>query len=161
MQEILIKNIMTALVQCASPSTPLSHVIQSMKLSHHSCLQQVSGFLREAVRKSDRVYRYGGEEILVLLPDTSRDDAHAVARRLAEGIANCRIPHEPHPLKVLSGGVSSPHDKVAEEPWHNVVRRADWTPYQAKHQGRNRIEVFFSDLPTSWDQGASPIASIG
>ena len=37
MQEILIKNIMTALVQCASPSTPLSHVIQSMKLSHHSC----------------------------------------------------------------------------------------------------------------------------
>ena len=37
MQEILIKSIMTAQVQCASPSTPLSHVIQSMKLSHHSC----------------------------------------------------------------------------------------------------------------------------
>jgi diguanylate cyclase (GGDEF)-like protein len=126
-------------------------------------LQQVSGFLKEAVRKSDRVYRYGGEEILVLLPETSRDDAHAVARRLVEGIANCRIPHALHPLKVLtvSGGVSSPHDKVAEEPWHDVVQRADWALYQAKHQGRNRIEVFFSDLPTSWGQSSSPIAPIG
>ena len=99
----------------------------------------------------------------MLLPDTSRDDAHAVARRLVEGIANCRIPHEPHPLKILtvSGGVSSPHDQVAEEPWNNVVQRADWALYQAKHQGRNRIEVLFSDLPTSWDQGAAPTASIG
>jgi diguanylate cyclase (GGDEF)-like protein len=125
-------------------------------------LQRVSGFLKEAVRKSDRVYRYGGEEILVLLPETSRDDAHAVARRLVEGVANCRIPHEPHPLKVLtvSGGVSSSNEKVAEEPWHNVVQRADWALYQAKHQGRNRIEIFFSDLPTSWGQGSVPTAPI-
>jgi CBS domain-containing protein len=38
MQEILIKSIMTTQVQCASPSTPLSHVIQSMKQNRHSCM---------------------------------------------------------------------------------------------------------------------------
>jgi diguanylate cyclase (GGDEF)-like protein len=113
-------------------------------------LKQVSGVLKEAVRKSDRVYRYGGEELLVLLPETSRDDAHTVARRLVEAVANCRIPHEPHPLKVLtlSGGVSSLLDQATEEAWHNVVHRADCALYQAKHQGRNRIEVLFSDPPS-------------
>ena len=124
MQEILIKNIMTALVQCASPSTPLSHVIQSMKLSHHSCAQ-VSGFLTEAVRKSDRVYRYGGR-------NTRAATGHFAIRR-SRRCGDCRF-LEPHSLKVLSGGVSSPHDKVAED--------------LAQHLRRDQL-------------GASPIASIG
>ena len=109
-------------------------------------LQQISGYLKDAVRKSDRVYRYGGEEILVLLPETSQDDAHTVARRLVEGIANCRIPHEAHPLKVLtvSGGVSLSDETDGEE-WNRVVQRADSALYQAKQRGRNRIEIFELD----------------
>jgi diguanylate cyclase (GGDEF)-like protein len=115
-------------------------------------LQQVSGFFKAAVRKSDRVYRYGGEEILVLLPETCEDDAYTVAQRLVEGIANRQIPHEAHPLKVLtvSGGVSCSDGRLLTEPWNAVVQRADRALYRAKHQGRNQIaSFFFSALPAT------------
>ena len=64
----------------------------------------------------------------------ARAAAGHVARQLAphehvvfvEGIANCRIPHEPHPLKILTvsrGKITSPHDQVAEEPWNDIIQR--------------------------------------
>ena len=121
-------------------------------------LQQISGFLKDTIRKSDRVYRYGGEELLLLLPETPQEAAYTVAKRLIEGLADCRIPHEAHPLKVitLSGGMSCPDDETPGEPWHDVVQRADWALYEAKHQGRNRLVAFsYSDLSSPAEQSVS------
>ena len=107
-------------------------------------LQQITVCLKQSIRRSDRLYRYGGEELLVLFPETSRVDAHTVARRLIKEIANRRIPHEHHPLKVVavSGGLGFSDDAVCNQRWPFVVERADEALYRAKCHGRNRIEPF-------------------
>jgi CBS domain-containing protein len=88
MQEILIKNIMTALVQCASPSTPLSHVIQSMKLSHHSC---------KVITENDR-------PIGTL---TERDIVHHVTELVAKGKE-----HDPAVGSVMSAHPVTIHENA-------------------------------------------------
>jgi diguanylate cyclase (GGDEF)-like protein len=104
-------------------------------------LKDISNFLKGTVRKTDRVYRYGGEELLVLLPETSREGAIAMAHRMIYGIMDMKIPHEKTPFKMvtISGGVSGPDEAAGDEPWHDVVQRADRALYRAKSDGRNRV----------------------
>ncbi|MBM4264002.1 MAG: diguanylate cyclase [Deltaproteobacteria bacterium] len=112
-------------------------------------LKEVAGLLKESVRKTDRVYRYGGEELLVLLPETSREGAKTLAHRMIYGVMDKKIAHEKHPLKVvtISGGLSGPDEAAGQEPWHDVVQRADCALYKAKGSGRNRVvSLFYSDL---------------
>ena len=107
-------------------------------------LQQISHCLKETIRRSDRLYRYGGEELLVLFPETSRAQAHTAAKRIIKEVVDRRMPHQHHPLKVitLSGGVGFSDDALDDERWSLVIQRADEALYRAKCQGRNRIEPF-------------------
>lgn len=107
-------------------------------------LKNVADHLRKTVRKSDRLYRYGGEEILVLLPETEIEGAQVLCQRLVEGLAKCGIPHKKSPFEVLtmSGGISCA--SLADPPddgWQTVVVRADRALYQAKDDGRNQIAL--------------------
>jgi diguanylate cyclase (GGDEF)-like protein len=92
------------------------------------------------------VYRYGGEELLLLLPETSSEGAYTMGQRLISGIVELGIPHERHPLKILtlSGGTSGPDETADTETWLHVVHRADYALYEAKNQGRNRIAPLYS-----------------
>ena len=112
-------------------------------------LKQLGLFLKSAVRKTDRIYRYGGEEILILLAETLPDGALALGQRLIDGLAEKRIPHELHPLKVvtMSGGISGFDQAAPDEPWFDVVQRADCALFGAKTGGRNRIDSLY--LPES------------
>jgi len=109
-------------------------------------LKQVAAFIKGSIRKTDRVYRYGGEELLLLLPETSSEGAYMMGQRLISGIVELGIPHEQHPLKILtlSGGTSGPDETVDKETWLHVVHRADYALYEAKNQGRNRIASLYS-----------------
>jgi diguanylate cyclase (GGDEF)-like protein len=104
-------------------------------------LKELAGFLKTLIRKSDRIYRYGGEEILILLPETLPDGALALAQRILDEVVIKAIPHETEPLKVLtlSGGVSGPEAAAPLEPWYEVVQRADCALFAAKTGGRNRV----------------------
>jgi len=108
-----------------------------------AALKAVSAHLKNTARKSDRLYRYGGEEILLLLPETSADGAQILANRLVEGMAQCGIPHERSPLKVLtlSAGVSDRSQWTTDVTWRQVVQAADEALYQAKKAGRNQVAV--------------------
>ncbi|HUK41048.1 MAG TPA: GGDEF domain-containing protein [Candidatus Acidoferrales bacterium] len=108
-------------------------------------LKQLAVFLKSAVRKTDRIYRYGGEEILILLPETSPAGAQALGQRLVDGLAELRIPHELHPLKIvtMSGGISGFDEAATDEPWFDVVQRADCALFGAKTGGRNRIASLY------------------
>jgi len=108
-------------------------------------LKQLALFLKSVVRKTDRVYRYGGEEILLLLPETLPDGALALGQRLIKGLAEKRIPHELHPLKVvtMSGGISGFDQEASDEPWFDVVQRADCALFGAKTRGRNQIASLY------------------
>ncbi|MFT3811962.1 MAG: GGDEF domain-containing protein [Acidovorax sp.] len=96
-------------------------------------LQAVAASLRAALRSTDLVGRWGGEEFCVLLPNTRLADAEPLARRVAERVAAADIC-----VRVtVSIGVSE--HGPADLDLHTVIRRADSALYQAKETGRNRV----------------------
>ena len=99
-------------------------------------LRQVSSLLSRHIRKSDVVCRYGGEEFVVLLPQTTGEQALHVAEKLRLAVAEWQFPGVPRSL-TISGGVAvfSNHAQKAEQ----LVKAADGALYAAKEAGRNRM----------------------
>ena len=90
------------------------------------------------VRGGDHVARFGGEEFLVLLPDTGADTALIVAEKLRARIAELKVTG-------LDGGMTASFG-VAVYPAHGIgadelIAAADRALYRAKHSGRNRVEA--------------------
>ena len=98
-------------------------------------LQHVAQAITQSVRPSDLVFRYGGEEFLVLLPDVDHTTALTAAERIRSRIAH---PAKECPDVTVSVGVARRH---AGEDHEALVARADLALYQAKSNGRNRVEV--------------------
>jgi diguanylate cyclase (GGDEF)-like protein len=103
-------------------------------------LKRVAQAIRETCRKSDIVARYGGEEMAVILPETSPDMASLVAERIRKAIELMSIAHGDVDLKVtISLGVSYLAEDVKNK--DALVEKADEALYQSKRSGRNRVTV--------------------
>ncbi|CAN5475528.1 diguanylate cyclase [soil metagenome] len=100
-------------------------------------LREVGRILREAVRASDVVCRYGGEEFCVLLPSTSLDAAGAVAEKLRSAISASQIAE----LSITASLGMSCTSLQAESP-QKLVDQADEALYDSKRAGRNRVTRF-------------------
>ena len=96
------------------------------------------------LRPYDSVYRYGGEEFLFCLPDTPLDDARRVLERLREDLRDT-------PIVLVGGqvlnvtasfGLAQVDQEVSVE---DVIARADAALYQAKADGRDRVNVWSAD----------------
>ncbi|WP_374601320.1 diguanylate cyclase [Arenimonas sp.] len=99
-------------------------------------LRLVGEQIRQAVRGGDVAARYGGEEFLVLMPATPPDGALSVVERIRQSVAG----HPDLPVPVtLSAGIAA--GQAGRDDTESVFERADQALYQAKHRGRNRIEV--------------------
>jgi diguanylate cyclase (GGDEF)-like protein len=113
-------------------------------------LAQIADRLIETMREGDRAYRYGGEELLLVLRGQSLDAALSVAERHRAHVERAALPHAlnaPHGVVTLSAGVAAA--EPGETPEH-VLHRADKALYQAKALGRNRVDV--SDPATTPSQ---------
>ncbi len=100
-------------------------------------LRLVGRKLAGSVRDCDFVARYGGEEFVMLLENSSRDQAVAMLDELRRTIAQTRFHHQGQPVKLtISCGVTelSPGDE-----YNAAFERADAALYEAKRGGRNRI----------------------
>ncbi len=106
-------------------------------------LQKIANYLKESVRDSDRLYRYGGEEILLLMPRTDLENAKIIADRLVLELSQQKIPHKESQLGYLtiSGGVSCFTPDTIYPAWRDVVDKADKGLYLAKERGRNQIAI--------------------
>lgn len=100
-------------------------------------LVEVAAQLRGNIRSADFVGRWGGEEFLVILPETDLDAGGAVAENLRLHIAQQTFPI-PSGTITVSAGVSAylPGDSIQE-----LVKRADAALYLAKEEGRNQVKV--------------------
>jgi PleD family two-component response regulator len=99
----------------------------------------VARALAATARAGDVVYRYGGEEFLVLLPEQTLESAAAAAGRLRAAVEELGIPHAGGGVVTVSAGVAGPFD--AEETAEELIARADTALYAAKAAGRNRVEI--------------------
>ncbi|GAB3561062.1 diguanylate cyclase [Arthrobacter alkaliphilus] len=105
-------------------------------------LQSVAATLAEQGRESDGIYRFGGEEFLLLLPGQSVAGAETSLERALEAVRNLGIAHSGNPsgTLTLSAGLSAfvPDHRVSSE---RLLKEADLALYSAKAAGRNRLEV--------------------
>lgn len=91
-------------------------------------LVAVARTLRAALRANDVVFRYGGDEFVVLLPETGRPEAEAVAARLSQAVRGLELPEG---LRLtLSTGVAVFPDDAADE--QALFTRADQAMYRMK-----------------------------
>lgn len=108
-------------------------------------LMHASSYLIEHVRPYDRVFRYGGEEFLLCIPDADLGTCHALVDRLREGLANAPVSIQGQPLHCrVSCGVAQ---LQADLPVEQVIGRADQAMYAAKKAGRN--------CTRTWETGMS------
>lgn len=109
-------------------------------LSGDRVLREVADVVSGSVRSIDQVFRYGGEEICVLLPETPSHQALVVAERIRLGVAALNLTGENGQtlgrVTVSLGVASFPHEATEA---HELIARADEALYQAKGQGRNRV----------------------
>jgi diguanylate cyclase (GGDEF)-like protein len=102
-------------------------------------LQRSAAVMRESLRQQDGVGRWGGEEFVVWLPGTARDDALGVAEKLRQALRACAhpMPGLDVPLTVTASiGVA---EIAPGEPLLQALSRADGAMYEAKRGGRDRV----------------------
>jgi diguanylate cyclase (GGDEF)-like protein len=107
-------------------------------------LAAVGVVLATSSRASDFGGRFGGEEFVVLLPDTDRDSAAEIAERIRVAVSALDIVGVSRPITASFGVAAIPED--ADEPTL-LLRGADRALYLAKSRGRNRVETLSSTDP--------------
>jgi len=102
-------------------------------------LQHVAAIARDALRPTDRIGRFGGEEFLFLLPDIGATECIAVLNRIKRSLAARALLDAGTPVKIsFSGGVV---ERAGQESLNDLIARADGALYRAKHAGKNRITL--------------------
>ena len=117
-------------------------------------LRRVAQRIQRDIRPSDRLYRYGGEEFLVLLADTGLEEGEGVATRIARGITTLGIAHkrnEPWCVVTVSAGVAEvlpSHESIGD-----CVATADAALYRSKASGRNTVATAQQELKADLWEG--------
>jgi diguanylate cyclase (GGDEF)-like protein len=109
--------------------------------SGDNILKQLVEVIRKESRETDRLYRYGGEEFIIILPETGKLEAIKLANRLREKVEKTIFTGEelsqPKADLTISIGVASFPDDC--EGIKQLIDAADQALYTAKTQGRNRV----------------------
>ena len=133
-------------------------------------LKMIAENLRIALRETDMIVRWGGEEFLAFLPASPRHGLDDIARRILTGISSHTIRYQEHAISVNVSVGFSPFPLSAGGatlPWERAVNLIDMALYLAKSHGRNRaygvrgfanfehtsMEAIEQDLERAWREG--------
>lgn len=104
-------------------------------------LRQVADLLKSNVRDSDTVFRFGGEEFIILMPQTSLEGGYAFADRLRKLIMDKTFSIGPITVQITSSfGITSMDDTNSQN-LEGYYHLADRALYLAKQRGKNRVEI--------------------
>src|SRR5205823_6279295 len=106
-----------------------------------ACLKRVAACVTAELRSNDDLaVRYGGEEMLVLLPKTDASDAMRIAERIRRSVEALGIPHEGlgarRTVTISSGAAAAPAPTISAL---ELIAAADVALYAAKRNGRNQV----------------------
>ncbi|RVU31797.1 diguanylate cyclase [Neptunomonas marina] len=139
--------------RCARTRQPLSLIMVDVDhfkafndryghLAGDSCLRRVASAMQNSVNRShDAIFRYGGEEFAVLLPDTDKAGALNVAQAIRDQILALGIPHDRSSAGLVvtaSQGLETLVPSAENSP-HQLVEHADTALYKAKKRSRNCV----------------------
>ncbi|MEN6460605.1 MAG: diguanylate cyclase [Syntrophomonas sp.] len=96
-------------------------------------LKKIASVLKECARSTDIICRYGGDEFVILLPDTMGEQTIQLANRISRGV---RTVHSFDKGVTISSGIS---EYCEEDTPSDIIRRADQALYRAKQMGKNRV----------------------
>ncbi|MCE9626045.1 MAG: sensor domain-containing diguanylate cyclase, partial [Deltaproteobacteria bacterium] len=113
-------------------------------------LTDLAAVLADNLREVDTVARYGGEEFSVVLPNTPLEDAHQVANKLKELVADLHVQKGRPPSQQLTVSIGVAAFDDGTEFLEDLINHADIALYKAKSQGRNRVIV----------HGEEPVANL-
>ena len=102
-------------------------------------LQELGQRLQTFGRQTDLIARFGGEEFIMLLPDTGADDVNLFAERLDKLLSEIEVNNTPVTVSIgitMSDGSQNLHD---------LTKQADSALYNAKNNGRNRTDFYQED----------------
>ncbi|MFZ5828007.1 MAG: sensor domain-containing diguanylate cyclase [Bacillota bacterium] len=102
-------------------------------------LQSVSAALKQSIRETDFAFRYGGEEFLIMLPDTPLREAEPVAERLRQAVETIVVQAGGERLRVTVSLGAAACEGGARGEYHDLINRADAALYRAKEAGRNQV----------------------
>jgi diguanylate cyclase (GGDEF)-like protein len=113
-------------------------------------LRHFAKTVTSSMRETNLASRYGGEEFVVILPDTSAKSCVLVAERIRNAVMSMVVPsntEKPLPQLTVSMGVAAfpTHGQTLEE----VIQASDKALYQSKHHGRNRVTLASTEEATT------------
>jgi diguanylate cyclase (GGDEF)-like protein len=147
-RRFISENLKHEISRCLRSENPFSLVLGDLDYFKsindqygHECgdeiLKHVTRLMADSVRAQDMVSRWGGEEFLILLPDTSLNGARVLAKKLRRVVEANSFVYNGHGIKVtISFGVS---ECDCQESPDACIREADKKLYEAKKRGRNRV----------------------
>jgi diguanylate cyclase (GGDEF)-like protein len=104
-------------------------------------LKEIGGILMKSVRGSDTVFRYGGEEFVIILPETKKEKAFIIVERLRKQISVSSFKINAKKTKVtVSGGIDGFDDNPIDK--DTLISNTDKALYLAKRRGRNQVALF-------------------
>ncbi|WP_163831042.1 GGDEF domain-containing response regulator [Spartinivicinus ruber] len=129
-------------------------------LGGDECLRLVAQTIKRQLRRPvDLVARFGGEEFVILLPDTRLTGGRQIGESLLEAIREAKIPHEGSPVAeilTVSAGLAANEYAINDYQLNDLLDQADAALYKAKSEGRNRL-VSMADMSNS----KSPTKQVG
>jgi diguanylate cyclase (GGDEF)-like protein len=115
-------------------------------LAGDACLARVAKAMGTALlRPADELFRYGGEEFAVIMPQTGREQALGVAERVREAVADLRVPHYKSSFGFVTisigvAAIDAANAHFGQKACEELIRVADKALYRAKNGGRNKID---------------------
>jgi diguanylate cyclase len=104
------------------------------------CLYELAKLVEDSIRKVDFVARYGGEELVIILPGSIVENTRRIAEKIRDRIDKTRFDYQDQVIHItISLGVTqvTPSDSSSDE----LFERVDKAMYYAKRKGRNRVSV--------------------